>query len=77
MKERYGKLVCQYSGILEIYWTQEHKYSIYREIYVQDVLHRELLKENIETKEEAVKWCQDWPEGTISSALIRKREERI
>ena len=68
MKERYGKLVCQYSGILEIYWTQEQKYSIYR----KDVLHRELLKENVGTKEEAVKWCQDWPEGTISSALTKK-----
>lgn len=35
-------------------------------------MHRELLKGNVETKEEAVKWCKNWPEGTISSALIRK-----
>ena len=77
MKEKYGKLVCQYSSILEIYWTQEQKYSIYRKIYVQNTLHRELLKGNVETKEKAVKWCRNWPEGTISSALSRKREERV
>lgn len=77
MKGKYGKLVCQCNGILEIYWTQEQKYSIYRKIYVQNTLHRELLKENVETKEEAVKWCRNWPEGTISSALSRKREERV
>ena len=35
-------------------------------------MRRELLKENVKTKEEAVKWCRNWPEGTISSALIRK-----
>lgn len=75
MKERYGKLVYQCSGMLEIYWTQEQKYSIYRKIYIQNTMRRELLKENVETKEEAVKWCKNWPEGTILSALF-KNEKR-
>lgn len=69
MSKRYGTRVYEINGVFEIYFTEEHKFSIY--VLQESESGRrtkKLLKADIDSQEEALKICRQ---------LVNKAYEQI
>ncbi len=60
MGKRYGNLVSEVNGMFDIYLTEDDKYSVYAKARSNGGrLKRQLLKDKMETIEDAMKFCQN------------------